>query len=235
MSTPSEQWVVNALRQATDQLPLPPESRWIRERRSTSRLQPAVMAVLAAMFIVAVAGTIGALRAERIVPATPSEAFVAADDAAWQQVRAAMPADVLVLRPALLPVEFRTAGTPECPSPTASWQQMARTYDVVYRSGAIVGPQSKPENSTCVRLEFSIGRQVEGTVSPSLTEVGTISARGTSIRVRAGTEFSDRFTGVSRHLVYLNWTESGSFYEISTFDLDLPTLAAIVRSLEPVR
>ena len=71
MTTQSEQWIVSALREATDRMPLPPESRWIRERRSRPSVSMILLVGVAAMLIVAAGMTIGALRVEpRLVPAS---------------------------------------------------------------------------------------------------------------------------------------------------------------------
>ena len=97
MSTPSEQLVVSALRRAADEVVLPPESRWIRERGSTAHMWTVAVVLAATVFIVAVGGAITALRAEpRVVPAAQRDAFSAAEDAAWARVRAEVPPDVVV-------------------------------------------------------------------------------------------------------------------------------------------
>jgi hypothetical protein len=229
MSTPSEQWIVNTLRQATENIPVPPEARWIREHHAR---RPAFMMLIAAtLFVAVVAMTVSSLT-ERVVPATTN--FLAADDAAWQQVRAALPSDVVVLRPTYLPSQFKTIGTKDCPSPFATWSIANRSYDVIYLSGTVVSPQTKPENRSCVRLEFSIARANE-TVSAGLSDAGTIAGRGTSILVRYGADFIDRISGARHHLVYLNWTENETAYEISTFDLSTQELSSIIAGLEAVQ
>jgi len=52
MTTPSEQWIVGALRQATDRMALPPESRWIRGHHSTPHAPTIAVVGIIAIFIV---------------------------------------------------------------------------------------------------------------------------------------------------------------------------------------
>src|SRR6185503_5649006 len=119
MTTPSEQWIVSELRRATDRMPLPPESRWVRERRSTPRTSTVAVVAAAAILIVAFGMTIGALRVEpRLVPAAGPSAFDVAEDEAWKSARALIASDLVLLRPTWVPSEFRGSGTSACPLPS---------------------------------------------------------------------------------------------------------------------
>jgi hypothetical protein len=241
MTTPSEQWIVSALREATDRMPLPPESRWIRERRPTPRASTIAVVVAAAIFIVVVGATIGALRVEpRLVPAGPgSSAFAEADDREWRIARSAVVSDLVLLRPAWIPAEYR--GSAECPSPWAligTGATQSRTdfssYYVQYRGRLL------RDGSSCATFElhgllgtFDDPRPVDGLVET------TVDARGTTVHVRSGVPRTDLVppAPLPQFVRELWWNESGAFYAVISYDpdLELVDLIRVVRSLEPMR
>jgi hypothetical protein len=240
MTTPSEQWIVSALRQATDRMPLPPESRWIRERRSTPRASTIAVVVAAATLIIAVGITIGALRAEpRLVPAAAGRpsTFAEAEDREWRITRFAVASDLVVLRPTWIPAEY--FGSVECPSPwalvgTGATQSRTNTssYYVQYRSRLL-------PDGTCATFElygllgtFDDPKPVDGLVET------TVAARGTTVHVRSGVPRTDLVPPpLPQYVQELWWNESGAFYALISFDpdLELVDLIRVVRSLEPMR
>lgn len=252
MTTPSEQWIVSALRQATDRMPLPPESRWIRERRSTPRAWT-IAVVGAAIFIVAVGVTIGALRVEpRLAPAAGSSAFVEAEDREWRIARFVITPDLVLLRPAWIPAEYR--GSVECPSPwalTGTGATPSRTstsgYLVEYRGRVLpdwrppIGPLG---HSDCALLQLygQLGTRdgVAGFLPEVMAETGTVDARGTTVHVRSGVlrMHPDAPPSLPQIFVWhLWWNESGAQYDVISYDTDLELvdLIRVIRSLEPMR
>lgn len=239
MTTPSEQWIASALRQATDRMPLPPESRWIRERRSTP-LVSTIAVVVATVLIIAVGITIGALRVEpRVVPATGPSAFAVAEDREWRITRFAVPSDLVLLRPAWVPAEFR--GSAECPSPWAvigpgslpARQDPSPGYSVFY--------QSRLPDGRCAKLGLygQLGTQDDTDLPDGLIETGTFNARGTTVHVRSGVPQTNLESPpplpLPLPLIQLWWNESGAHYDVISNDLELVDLVRVIRSLEPVR
>lgn len=229
MTTPSEQWIVSALRQATDRMPLPPESRWIRERRSTPRLSTITMVSAAAILIIGIVGAISGLRPEpRVVPAARADAFAAREDAEWTLARSALPSDFVLLRPSWIPAEFR--GSAECASPWASFETLSPGYRVRYQ-GLIL-----PNGRCAWILLTGVSRIVSYAGLPDgLDEVGTVDARGTVIHVRSGTPRTNFGSPPPRDQIHLWWNESGATYEVITNAAELADLVRLIRSLEPVR
>ena len=242
MTTPSEQWIVSSLRQATDRLPLPPESRWIREPRSTQRMSTIAMVGAAAILIVAVGVTIGALRVEpRLSPAAGPDAFAVAEDREWRITRFAVSPELAVLRPAWIPSGYR--GSTECPSPWAligpgatSLRSTSSAYSVEYRGR--VGLDGR-----CASLQFygQLGTQDDTDHLPGgLLETGTITARGTIVHVATGvprTNDGSLPPVPLPHMHILWWNESGAHYDVISFDsdLELVDLVRVLDSLEPMR
>jgi hypothetical protein len=239
MTTPSEQWIVGALRQATDRMPLPPESRWIRERRSTPRVSTIAVVGAAAILIVAIGMTIGALRIEpRLVPATGPNAFAVAEDNEWRIARFAVASDLVLLRPAWVPSEFR--GSAECPSPRAliglgalPSRQDPSSYSVSY--------QRPLPNGSCGSLVLygQLGTQDDTDLPDGLIETTTFNARGTTVHVRSGVLRTNVASPPPLPLplpvIQLWWNEPGAHYDVMSNDLELVDLVRVIRSLEPVR
>lgn len=243
MTTPSEQWIVSALRQATDRMPLPPESRWIRERRSTPRAWTIAVVGAAAIFIVAVGVTIGALRVEpRLAPAAGSSAFVEAEDREWRIARFAITSDLVLLRPAWIPSEYR--GSAECPSPWAligTGATNSRTstsgYLVEYR-----GRRLPDGRCALIQLYGLLGTQDDVDVLiDGLIETGTVDARGTTVHVRSDGDLRRQPDAPgSTPQIYVRrlwWNESGAHYDVISDDVDLELvdLIRVINSLEPMR
>lgn len=233
MSTPSERMIVSALQRATDGFELPPESRWIRERRPTSRVWAFALAAAAALFIVAVGGAVAALREEaRVVPASGVDTFAAREDAAWARLRSALPPEFVVLRPTWIPAEFR--GSDDCPSPSSSAEQAGggyatgpvASYGVEYRGRML-------PNGRCLKLILTATFRIEERTSVNSTsndcpQVSTAQTRGTTARVGACVGGATT----------ISWNESGATYEIESLSpryVDFADLVRIVRGLEPVR
>ena len=241
MTTPSEQWIVSALRQATDRMPLPPESRWTRERQSTQHGSTIVLVGVAAALIIVVGMTIGALRVEpRAVPAAGGDAFAVAEDKEWRITRFAVASDLVVLRPTWIPSEFR--GSVECPSPWAlvgTGATPSRTstsgYYVQYRGRLL------PDGRSCAAFELygQLGAfddprpPVDGLVET------IVDARGTTVHVRSGVPRTDLVPPpqLPEFVRELWWMESGAFYAVISNDpdLELVDLIRVVNSLEPMR
>lgn len=232
MTTPSEQWIVSELRRATERMPLPPESRWIRERRSTSHVSTIAVVGAAAIFIVALGMTIGALRVEpRLAPAAGPSAFAAREDAEWRIVRAAVPSDLVLLRPAWIPAEFRGCAdchSPWAPSPLANIGP-GRNYSVSYFGRLL--PNGRWASFV---LWGQLGTQDDTDLPDGLIETATINARGTTVHVRSGVPRTN-VDSPPPPQIQLWWNESGAHYDLISTDLELVDLVRVIRSLEPVR
>jgi hypothetical protein len=243
MTTPSEQWIVSALREATDRMPLPPESRWIRERRSTPSVSMILLVGVAAILIIAVGMTMGALRVEpRLVPAATGVGpgrFAEAEDREWRITRFAVASDLVVLRPTWVPAEYR--GSVECPSPWAligTGANNSRTntsdYYVQYRGRLL------PDGRSCAVLELYgyLGTPEEPKPVDGLVET-TFDARGTTVHLRSGVPRTDLVPPpqLPEFVRELWWRESGAFYSVISYDpdLELVDLIRVVNSLEPMR
>lgn len=237
MTAPSEQWVVRALREATDRMPLPPESRWIREPR-TSRLSTIAVVGVAAILIVAIGMMIAALRVQpRIVPAAGPDAFTLAEDREWRIARFAVSSELVLLRPALVPTEFR--GSAQCPSPSAPQGRIGSSnYLVEYR-----GRVQPPGRCTLLQFYGELGTQDDSEHLPDgQVETSTFDARGTTVHVVSGvlqpsTDAPPPLTPI--YLRHLWWNESGAHYDVIAFsnddDIALTDLVRVIASLEPMR
>lgn len=231
MTTPSERWIESALRHATDSLPLPPESRWIRERSSKSSGWTIAVLAAAALFVVAVAGAIGALRDEpRVVPATEIDPFYAREAAEWERVRSLLPSDVVMLRPTWIPAQFR--GSAGCPSPVYG-SVTSRRYVVRYQSTLL-------PSGLCAFLDFTEVPDVRSyTGFPDrLLDAGSVNVRGTVAWLRTGTTGSSRdlgYYGDAPVLTYLWWNEGGATYEIGGINIAVNDLVRVLNGLETVR
>jgi hypothetical protein len=249
MTTPSEQWIVSALRQATDRMSLPPESRWIRERPSTSAVSTILVIGVAAILIIVVGMTIGALRVEpRLVPAAAGRPsiFAEAEDREWRITRFAMASDLVVLRPTWIPAEYH--GSVECPSPSALlgtgptgsnfMRIQGRATDVTNTSSYYVQYQGRllPDGSSCAMFELYglLGTWGDPKPVDGLVET-TVDARGTTVHVRSGVPRGPS-PPLPEYVRELWWNESGAFYAVISFDpdLELVDLIRVVRSLEPM-
>ncbi len=229
MTTPSEQWVVSQLRHATDRMPLPPESRWVRERRSGPTLSTIAAVSAAAILTIAVFGGISALRGEpRVVPATAADSFALREDAEWRLSQSMLPSGLAVLRPTWIPAAFR--GSPECPSPWATLDSLGPGYSMRYQSYIL-------PNGRCAWLVLTgVSKIVSyAGVSDGLDDAGTVDARNTVVHVRSGTPRAGIGSPVPMYQIRLWWNESGATYEVMSNDVELAELVRVVRSLEPMR
>jgi hypothetical protein len=235
MTTPSEQWIVSALREAADRMPLPPESRWIRERRSTPSVSMILLVGVAAILIIAAGMTIGALRVEpRLVPAAggPSAfAFEAREDVQWRTARAALRSDLVLLRPVWIPAEFR--GSAECPSPLVI--VTGAGYEARYQGRVL-------PNGECAVLVYGADPSRDHQSDPSgpcgpldpcgpVVEIATFNERGTTVHV------SIPRTDVAppRLQFAVWWNESGAHHDMLANGIELDDLLRVIRSLEPVQ
>jgi hypothetical protein len=222
VTAPSEQWIVRELRRATDVMPLPPESRWIPQRRSASQGWLITAVIAATIFLIAVLGAISALRGPpRVVPATQPEAS-SVQDAEWARARAALPPDVVVLRPTWIPDAYRASAACQ-PSFSSSPRPQ---YEVRYTS--------RLPDGTCAALDFTavVGVRDYTGFPDQLSDMGTIDVRSAHVGVRAGTMSE---YGPAHWQRCLWWNESAATYEVCGVDVDLVDLVGVVRALEPVR
>lgn len=228
MTSPSEHWIVSELRHATDRMPLPPESRWVRERRSV--LSPSTIAAVSALAILTIAllGGIGALRTEqRVVPAAGADAFAIREDGEWRLTQSMVPSTLPVLRPTWIPGEFR--GSPTCPSPWATLDSLGPGYLVRYQSRPL------PDGRCTWLLVTGVAKIVSYAGIPDgLSDTGTVDARGTVIHVRSGTPIMGIGSPAALEQIRLWWNESGATYEVVSNDLEIAELVRVVRSLEPM-
>lgn len=231
MSSPYEHSIGRALQSAAAMIPAPPESRWVPDRRARSGAFGVIIAITGAILILL--GGVAIVVSRPTVPAAPGDLFSVADDAAWAQVRSALPS-ALVLRPTWIPDEFKLTGSIECPSPTASIQNADGTYKVTYLGTVVrMPPNSRNANpQSCTRVELKTL-----TVKPEefvqLVDVAPINTRGTTVRVRVGPRVFD-LNGQPHQLIYMNWLEGGTSYELNTLDVNLTDLTRVLRSLEPM-
>lgn len=263
MTAPSEQWIVSALRQATDRMPLPPESRWIRERRSTARVSTIAVVGAAAIFIVAVGITVGGgLRVDpRLVPgAVGTGTFEAREDAEWRVARAvaraALPSSLVLLRPAWIPAEL--GGSAECPSPLVSVTPGAG-YQALYQ-GRVLSNGECATASAFMAVPTSTGWATTmwlaygaqpgsgdhhsdpsshpcGPLDPCgpMVEIGTFNERGTTVHVSRFVPGTDVAARRPDFQIHLWWNESGAHYDMLANDVELDDLLRVIRSLEPVQ
>jgi hypothetical protein len=221
------------LQDAAARIPVPPQSRWVPDVRRRSSAGHTFATIAAATLVVMLGAAVIAFR-PGIVPAAQADRFLSEDAAAWAQVRINVPPDGLVLRPTWLPIEYR-ADSPECPSPMASTQEASGTFSVRYSAGFIYAPQRAPK-AECTRIEIKTL-----TVSPEasfygvgLVDVAPIDARGTTVRVRIGSEFHDA-SGRAYNLIYFNWWEAGVSYELNTYGANMNDLILVLRDLKPMK
>lgn len=233
MSSLSEESIGRALQNAAARIPGPPESRWVPDRRSRSGAKMAILVVAAAILIVL--SGIAITAAPRAVPASPGDPFSVAEEAAWAQVRLTFPSAV-VLRPTWVPDEFKSTGSGECPSPTASVQNANGTYTVTYLGTLIRMPPGSKNAQACTRVELKtlIVTPEDSFYGVQLVDVAPINARGTTVRVRVGPRVFD-VNGQPHQLIYMNWLEAGTSYELNTLDVNLTDLAHVLRGLEPMK
>lgn len=232
MSSPYEQSIGRALQSAAARIPAPPESRWVPSHSARSGANAAVLAIAAAILILM--GGVAIVVSQPTVPAAPGDPFSVADDAAWAQVRAELPSAV-ILRPTWIPDEFKTTGTADHPSPQVSIQNANGTYAVSYygtpfpavRDSALQGWPRVEIKTLTVKPEDSF-------YGVQLVDVAPINARGTTVRVRVGPRVLD-VNGQPHQLIYMNWLEGGTSYELNTLDVNLTDLTRVLRSLEPMK
>ncbi len=67
-----------------------------------------------------------------------------------------------------------------------------------------------------------------------LVDVAPINARGTTVRVRVGPRVFD-VNGQPHQLIYMNWLEGETSYELNALDVNLTDLTRVLRGLEPMR
>jgi hypothetical protein len=198
---------------------------------------------VAAILIIAVGMTIGALRVEpRLVPAASGvgpSTFAEAEEREWRITRYAVASDLVVLRPTWVPAEYR--GSVECPSPwsligTGATQSRTdfSSYSVEYRR---VGPDGRCASIT---LYGQLGAQDDTELPDGLIETGTFDSRGTTVHVRSGVLRANPDAPQPLRQIFMRqlwWNESGAHYDVlsNDTDLELVDLVRIVRSLEPVR
>jgi hypothetical protein len=229
MTTPSEQWIVGALRQATDRMALPPESRWIRGHHSTPHAPTIAVVGIIAIFIVAVGITIGALRVEpRAVPAAGGDAFVVREDAEWTLAKSSLPSDFVLLRPSWFPSEFH--GSADCPSPWATLDVLNTGYVVRYQGRTLPNGRCAWLLITGTRATVNYAELTDG-----LIETNTVNARGTVIHIRSGTPRTNLGSPPALPQIYLWWRESGATYEVISNDAELVDLVRVIGGLEPMR
>jgi hypothetical protein len=236
MSITPDQTIGRALQRATDGIGLPPESRWLPVPRARSGAMSALTVIAAALLIVAAGIGINSFRQSRVVSGQQLDAFRQADDAAWAQVRAGYPAAV-ILRPTWIPDEFKQTSSTECPSPQVSIQNASGNYVVSYYGTWFFNKGDKQgARGFCTRLELKTlkVRPEDSFYGVQLVDVAPISARGTMVRVRVGPIVLDR-NDLPHQLIYLNWLENGTSYELNTLDVDLTDLTRVLRGLEPMR
>jgi hypothetical protein len=235
MSGPHEQSIGRALQNAAATIPAPPESRWVPDRRARPGAKAAVLTVAAALLILLSGAAI--LVSRPTVPAAPGDPFSVADDAAWAQVRATLPS-ALVLRPTWIPDEFKRKGSGDCQSPTASTENTNGTFAVTYLGTLVRMPPGSrnPQAQACTRVEVRtlIVKPEDSFYGVQLVDVAPINARGTAVRVRVGPRVFD-VNGQPHQLIYMNWLEGGTSYELNTLDVNLTDLTRVLRSLEPMK
>ena len=227
MTAASEESVGRALAVGATRIALPPESRWIPESRARSGALAPLTAVAAAILIVIAGMQLNAVREQRSAVGGPPSAFKVADDAEWARVRAALPADVVVLRPTWIPAEFAEVGVSDCPTPLGVAAVSDRGYTFNYRKGKLLTPENA---NSCPKIEI---KRNAYQVSTQLVESGFVNERGTTVRVRTGPVV---FRNAKAYqLIYLNWVEDGTQFELSSLDLEMAEILRVLRSLEPIK
>ena len=232
MISSSDEQVVTALRVAANRIVVPPESRWVRERRSARAEW--LMAALAIAALVAIVGALG--RGQRTVPgsvshtlppaetraasATAPAAFDVYDDAPWVAARAKAAPDFVVLRPTWLPSTPEAASKCEIRSLRWGSDTSSEEYHVFYENNGVRPPCS-----------LMFGGHRDTTLAGDLPSyspapLATFVTRGTVVYIRQSGPDAP---------VYLGWLEDGAFYEVIARGYELSDLVRAVHSLEPVR
>ena len=238
MTTPSEQWIVSALREATDRMPLPPESRWIRERRSTPFVSTIMVVGVAATLIIAVGLTIGALRVEpRLVPAAAGvrpKTFAEVEDTEWRITRFAVASDLMVLRPTWVPAGYQ--GSVACPSPWSRIGTGATSSRTDFSSYTVEYRRQQPDG-ICASLSLSGQLGEQDDTGPYGNEADTFDARSAIVHVERSAPRTDPRDPPPPYLLHVWWNEPGAHFDVLSNDpaLELADVMRIVRSLEPVR
>ncbi len=227
MTTTSEQSVGRALEAAVGRIALPPESSWIPEARPRSGGLTAFAAVAAVILVLLVGAELSTLRQQGSTVGARPNAFRVADDAEWAWIRAALPADVVVLRPTWIPAEFMDVGTSDCPTPLGIPIVSDRGYVFNYRKGKLLNPENA---NSCPKIEI---KRNAYQVSIQLIESGVVNERGTTVLVRTGPVVLRN--GTPYQLIYLNWIEDGTQFELSSLDLEMMEILRVLRSLEPMK
>lgn len=222
-----------ALQDAAARIPAPPQSRWVPSVDRRSRAGGTFATVAVAILLIVLGAQLNALRVQRSAVGSPSTAFQMAEDAEWARIRNALPADVVVLRPTWIPAAFAEVGTSDCPTPVGTPIVSDGGYDFYYRAGKFIQNPQRGAGAppSCAKIEI---RRNFYQTSPSLTDNGSVNERGTTVRVRTGPPVVDA-NGKRYQLIYMNWFEYGTQFELSTLDLDLPDALRVLRGLEPMK
>lgn len=242
MISSSDQQVVIALRVAAGRIVVPPEERWVRERRSDQRAW--VIATLA-LALVALVAAVGALRGEpRTVPGSGSHTappagspvgdvvtttvYGVTDDTPWIRARARVAPGFAVLRPTWLPGASDPASQCELDALRYAEEQSTDVYHLSYdgsrngnRCGFLLGGHRDPTLSGAADLAAMSrhGFAANRTGAP----LATFMTRGSVVYVweYAGGALAE-------------WIEPGAYYEVIA-SLELSELIRVVNSLEPMR
>jgi hypothetical protein len=158
-----------------------------------------------------------------------------AEDREWRIARFAIVSDLVLLRPAWIPGEYR--GSAECPSPWALIGTGATQSRTDYSGYAVRYQGPVLPNGSCAWLVFYGHLEIEDAIDQpaGLIETGTINARGTTVHVRSGVPRTNFDTPLPPPQIQLSWSESGAHYQVISSDLELVDLVRVIRSLEPVR
>ena len=228
MISSSDQQVVVALRVAAGRIVVPPEERWVRERRSAQRAW--VIATLA-LALVALIAAVGALRSEpRTVPGSGSQivppvrspaataigaAFDLSDNTPWIEARGKAAPDFIVLKPTWLPSAFDSASQCAVDVHRLGEGTSTEEYHVFYTSS----------RRPCW-LALGGHRDPNWSGDLSKSSLATFVARGGVVYVREQ---------AGGGVIDVLWLENGAFYEVSGKDFELGDLIRVVNSLEPMR
>lgn len=245
MISSSDQEVVIALRVAASRIVVPPEERWVRERRSAQRAW--VIATLA-LVLVALIAAVGALRGEpRTVPGSGSHtappagspaggvvttAYGVTDDTPWIRARAGVAPGFVVLRPTWLPRASEVASRCELDVLRYAEENPSNGYHVSYdgtsnngdRCGFLLGGHRDPSLSGAANLA-EMSRHGFGTDRTG-APLATFMTRGSVV-------YMWDYAGTGG--VLAEWIEPGAYYEVIGFGFELGDLIRLVNSLEPVR
>jgi len=243
-----DQQIGRALQDAVARIPAPPESRWVPQRSARSSPGAALVAIAATILILLSGFAIAALRTPHAVPSTPGDPFSAAEEATWMQVRAALQAGAVILRPTWLPDEFKGTGTAFHPSPQVQIADAAGTYTVDYYGSVFMArPEGRSRGRGClqgneiacqtwsrVEIKTLTVKPEESFYGVELVDVAPLSARGTTVRVRVGPRVPDQ-QGEPHQLIYMNWLENGTSYELNTLDVSMTDLTRVLHGLAPMK